>query len=63
MGDCNVGTWQIGFVLLVCRNCGVHEQCWIGMVCWSLSYVVNFIAAEHGKYGLSLCGRLWSEQS
>ena len=25
--------WQIWSVLPVCRNCGVHEQCWVCMVC------------------------------
>ena len=29
------------------------------MVCWSLSYVVNFSSAEHGRYGLM---EDWSEQ-
>ena len=47
-------------VLPVCRNCGVHEQCWVYMVCMVyglydvlgvLSYVVKFAAAEHGRYG------------
>ena len=40
-------------VCLVCRNCGVHEQCWVGMVCWSLSYVVKFAAEHQWHIGLS----------
>ena len=33
-------------VLAVCRNCGVHEQCWVCMVymvcmvCWSLEILL-----------------------
>ena len=53
MGGCNVVailSMADMYVLPVCRNCGVHEQCWI---CWSLSYVMKFIAAEHGRYGYS----------
>ena len=48
-----------GIVCLVRRN---YEQCWVCMVCWELSYFVNFFAHECGRYGLSLCGRLWREQ-
>ena len=29
-------------VLTVCRNCAVHEQCWVCVVCWSLNYAVKF---------------------
>ena len=25
-----------------CRNCRVHEQCWVCVACWSVSYVVEF---------------------
>ena len=32
------------------------------MACWSVSYVVNFVAAEHDTYGCLACGRLLSEQ-
>jgi len=31
-----------GVVCLAYRSCGVHEQWWICMACWSVSYVVNF---------------------
>ena len=24
------------------KSCGVHEQCWVCMACWSVSYVVSF---------------------
>ena len=34
--------WQIWSVLTVCRNCAMYEQCWVCMVCWSLSYAVKF---------------------
>ena len=39
-------------------NCGVHEQCWVCMVCWSLSYVVNCC----WTWQIWIDGRLWSEQ-
>jgi len=50
--------WVAAMVLPVCRNCGVHEQCW---VCWCLSYVVKFYFIT--DVGCLLCGRLWSEHS
>ena len=43
VGGCSVVAilrWQIWSVLTVCRNCGVHEQWWVCMVCWR-----NVIAA------------------
>ena len=39
----------------ICRNCRVHEQCWVCML-W------NYITAGHGRYGCLLCGGLRSEQ-
>ena len=40
-----------GVKVLWCH--AVLEQCWVCVVCWSLSYAVKFIAAEHGRYGSS----------
>ena len=51
--------WVAAMVLPVRRNCGVHEQCWICMVCWCLSYVVKFYFMA--DVGCLLCGKLWSE--
>ena len=45
--------WQIRSVLTVSRNCAVHEECSVCVVCWSLSYAVKFVAAEYGRYGSS----------
>ena len=53
--------WVAAMVLPVCRNCGLHEQCWICMVCWCLSYVAKFYFIT--DVGCLLCGRLWSEHS
>ena len=41
-----------GIVCLICRNCEQYILDLYGML-GVLSYVVNFFAAEHGKYGLS----------
>ena len=39
----------------VCGNCGVHEQCWVCMVC--MVYVKKIFAAECGRYGsMEDCG-------
>ena len=44
-------------VAMYCRNYGVHEQHWVCMVCWGLSYIVKFIADGHGGYGsMKYCG-------
>ena len=44
VGSCNVvATLSMAESVLPVRgNCRVHEQCWICMVCWSLSYIVKF---------------------
>ena len=44
MGGCNVIAIlsMADMVRLVCRICGVHEQWWVCMACWSVSYVVKF---------------------
>ena len=33
--------WQIGLSCIQNLSCGAHEQCWVCMACWSVSYVVN----------------------
>ena len=49
-------------VCLVCRNCRVHEQCWVYMVCWSVSYVVNLLLLNMVDTDFLLCGMLSNEQ-
>ena len=45
VGGCNVVA-ILSMADMVCRdcmqNCGVHEQCWVCMLCWNLSCVVKF---------------------
>ena len=66
-GQCWVGSAQLllsiaGMVCLVCRNCRVHEQCWVYMVCWSVSYVVNLLLLNMVDTDFLLCGMLSNEQ-
>ena len=44
VGGCDVVATEHGRYGLscICRSCGVHEQCWFCMACWSVSYVVKF---------------------
>ena len=37
-------------VLPVCRNCGVHEQCWVCMV-----YMVYMVYGLYGMLEFKLC--------
>ena len=43
---------RYGLSSLYAETVECSEQCWVCTVCWSLSYVVKFIAAEHDRYGL-----------
>ena len=38
--SCYTEVWS---VLTACRNCAVLEQCWVCVVCWSLSYAVKIL--------------------
>ena len=47
-----------------CRNFGVHEQCWVCMACWSLSWSLSFVVKFYccWTWQIWIDGRLWSEQ-
>ena len=43
VSGCNLIATEHGRCGLSCmQNCGVHEQCYICMACWSVSYALNF---------------------
>jgi len=40
---------EYGRYLTVCRNCGLHKQCWVCMVCREISLLLNMADMDRWK--------------